>query len=83
MRLEITAGYIHLSFDQWEWKLPSRKEGRSAILDFIDKLKKEIPACDRDYDEETRTWFIKQKHLSIIQQLKEEFLQDKNQCELF
>ena len=83
MQLEITAGYINLSFDDWEWKLPSQVGGKNAVLDFIQAIKDRIPKEDREYDPDNYIWAIKKEHLPAISEMRREFLQDKNQVSMF
>ena len=75
MQFEITAGFIKFSLDMWEFKMNGPA--------FIEALKNRIPREDREYDPDNYVWTVKEEHLETIRGLRKEFLQDKNQIDMF
>lgn len=81
MRAEATAGYIFVTFDEFDWRRPAG-QGAMAV---IDSIKSMIPKEDRSYDPETKVWSIldKPEHRKTLRELKKFYLEDENQEEMF
>jgi hypothetical protein len=74
-----SAGYIELSFDEWDWKLGDG----SVVLDFIKEMKASIPPEDRSYNPETKIWTIKERWQYVLRELKGKYFEDPNQIDIF
>lgn len=63
MNIEFTwsaldASYkLHFDFNKWEWK---------DVNVLIGAIKQTIPSSDREYDPDTKTWFIADKHFKFL-----------------
>lgn len=83
MQLTQSAGYLAIHFDRSDWSIRSQSSRKWAVLDMIAAMKLRIPPEDREYDDTNRTWYIRPEHAEAIRELRKEFLQDKNQQEMF
>lgn len=59
MTKRTVAGYITVSFDDQDFRRPLGK----GALGMVELMKARIPATDRSYDPETKTWHIKETKL--------------------
>lgn len=73
------AGYITLHLERSDWKYHCSGD----VFDFINALKMEIPKSEREFDPETDTWTIQEKHRDKIRDLKTRYLEDDRQGGLF
>ena len=75
MNIDTSPGYIFFSLEPKDWKLHAK--------DFLKELKESIPLDDRDYDENTQQWTIKERWKYVFYDLRDKYFRDKNQMEMF
>jgi hypothetical protein len=79
MKSATSAGYIELSFDEWDWRLANGK----IVIEFIQSLKDSIPLEDRSYNPDTHIWTIKDRWKYVIRELYSQYFEDPNQLDIF
>ena len=77
MQTNRTAGYFTLTLDnelEHKWKF---------VQGFIDELKELVPWRDREYDQKTKVWTIKDEYYQRVFELHQKHFVPQNQLGLF
>ena len=74
MIVERKAGYLIFALESQDWKRKAK--------DFIEEIKENIPPEDREWNEENKQWYIKEKWSALFRSIRYKYFKDKNQEEL-